>query len=88
MWQISRKSSWKQASWGDKGRKNAYKRGGGCYREGVGKYWEKNTREEQERESYRSLIEPSFTLAFFAYSLYLGKTVYVSLNNILSIFYS
>ena len=46
---ISKKSGLKQASWRDKDRKNAYKRGESSQREGVEKYQEKNLKKREKK---------------------------------------
>ena len=39
-----------QASWGDKGRENTYKREGGCNKEGMKKIEEKSWRRTRKRK--------------------------------------
>ena len=53
---LQKKSGWEQASWKDKERKNAYKRGEVYHKKGVEKYQEKRPREERDSEKDRNFL--------------------------------
>ena len=60
---IPKKFGWEQASWRDKGSKNAYKRGGGCHKKGDYEIQGRNHRIERERER-ESHVVFSFSCLF------------------------
>ena len=67
---IPKKFGWEQASWRDKGSKNAYKRGGGCHKKGDYEIQRRNHRIERERERER---EPCCIFLFLLIPYSSGK---------------
>lgn len=82
IWQVSRKFSWKQTSWGDKRRKNAYKRVGWCNRKGVQEDWRKESLRKNKRETCSSWIDLR-AFSFQSNPLYHRKKIYIFMNRFL-----
>ena len=81
MEQVSLESNWKQSSWGQKKRKNAYQRRRGAAGKEIQKNWEIRLKEEQERENCNNIIGLR-VFSFQPNPLYLEKAVSILINNL------
>ena len=83
MGQASPKSSWRQANWGDKEGKSAYKIRGGAARQGVQKKIEKEDLEKKQREAEQDLRVFKLSIQHFVpqeNNFYINKQSFCSLS--------